>query len=179
MADEMAGDEMADEMSDDEMADEMTSDEMADEMADDEMSMNDVQSLITGRSDLTVLDAAIHAAGLDAALHDEGPFTVFAPTDEAFAAYLGEMGMTVDEVLADVDGLTRLLQHHVVAGNETADMVVSMTEMPFTTLAGTELPVTVDGDTVMVGEATVIETDLAADNGVVHIIDTVLTPPGG
>jgi uncharacterized surface protein with fasciclin (FAS1) repeats len=180
MADEMADDEMADdEMADDEMADEMADEEMADEMADDEMSMNDVMSVITGRDDLTVLDEAIHAADLQDTLHEGGPFTVFAPTDEAFAAYLGEMDMTADDVLADPDALTVLLQAHVVEGSDDAAMVMSMDGQTFTTLAGNELTVTVDGDTVMVGDGTIVEYDVLADNGVIHVIDTVLTPPAG
>jgi uncharacterized surface protein with fasciclin (FAS1) repeats len=178
--DEMADDEMADEMADDERADDdMADDEMADEMADDEMSMNDVMSVITGRDDLTVLDEAIHAADLQDALHEGGPFTVFAPTDEAFAAYLGEMDMTADDVLADPDALTVLLQAHVVEGSDDAAMVMSMDGQTFTTLAGNELTVTVDGDTVMVGDGTIVEYDVLADNGVIHVIDTVLTPPAG
>ena len=189
--DDMADDDMADdEMSDDDMADDdMAEDDMADDdMADDdmsdddmsdEMSMNDVMSRIVDRDDLSVLDDAIHAAGLQDALHDGGPFTVFAPTDEAFTAYLGEMGMTADDVFADTATLTTLLQAHVVEGSDDAAMVMEMDGQAFTTLAGNELAVTVDGDTVMVGDATVLEYDLTADNGVIHVIDTVLTPPAG
>ena len=177
---EMADDDMADdEMADDDMADdEMADDDMADdEMADDDMSMNDVMGLIMGRDDLTALDDAIHAAGLQDTLHDGGPFTIFAPNDDAFAAYLGEMGMTADDVFADTDALTVLLQAHVVEGADDAAMVMEMDGQDFTTLAGNELTLAVDGDTVMVGGATVVEYDVLADNGVIHVIDTVLTPP--
>ena len=179
MDDEMS-DDMDDEMSDDmddEMSDDMD-DEMSDDM-DDEMSMNDVMSRIIERDDLTVLDDAIHAAGLEDTLHTGGPFTVFAPTDEAFAAYLGEMGMTADDVFADVDALILLLQAHVVDGTDDAAMVMDMDGQSFTTLAGNDLTVTVDGDVVMVGDATIVEYDIVADNGVIHVIDTVLTPPAG
>jgi pentapeptide MXKDX repeat protein len=181
--DEMGDDEMADdEMADDEMADdEMADDEMADdEMADDEMAdMNDVMSVIIGRDDLTVLDDAIHAAGLNDTLHNDGPFTVFAPTNEAFAVYLGEMGMSAEDALADTETLTTLLQAHVVAGTDDSAMVMDMAGQSFTTLAGNELAIVVDGDVVMVGGATVTVYDLSASNGVIHIIDTVLTPPAG
>jgi uncharacterized surface protein with fasciclin (FAS1) repeats len=136
-------------------------------------------SLIVNRDDLTVLDEAIHAAGLNDVLHDDGPFTVFAPTDDAFAAYLGDMGTTAEDVLADVDALTVLLQAHVVAGTDDAAMVMGMDGQSFTTLAGNELAVAVDGESVMIGDAMIVEYDLLADNGVIHVIDTVLAPGAG
>jgi uncharacterized surface protein with fasciclin (FAS1) repeats len=177
--DEMADDEMADdEMADDEMADdEMADDEMSDDEMSDDMSMNDVMSIIVGRDDLTVLDEAIHAAGLQDTLHTGGPFTIFAPTDAAFAAYLGEMGMTAGDALADTAALTNLLLAHVVEGTDDAAMVMDMNGQSFTTLAGNDLTVSVDGDIVMVGDATIVEYDIVGDNGVIHVIDTVLTPP--
>jgi uncharacterized surface protein with fasciclin (FAS1) repeats len=148
-------------------------------MADDEMAdeMNDVMSLIVNRDDLSVLNDAIHATGLQDMFHNDGPFTVFAPTDAAFADYFGEMGMTADDLLGDVDALTALLQAHVVAGSDDSAMVMGMDGQSFTTLAGNELSVSVAGDTVTVGDATVLEYDVTADNGVIHVIDTVLTPP--
>ena len=184
--DDMADDDMADDdMADDDMADDdMADDDMADDdMSDDDMSdddmadMNDVMSVIIGREDLSVLDDAIHAAGLNDALHNDGQFTVFAPTNAAFEAYLGEMGMSAEDVLADTETLTALLQAHVVAGTDDSAMVMDMAGQSFTTLAGNELDIVVDGDVVMVGGATVTEYDLSASNGVVHVIDTVLTPP--
>ncbi len=187
---EMADDDMADDdMTDDDMTDDdMADDDMPttndrrhmtdDDMTDDDMAdMNDVMSVIIGREDLSVLDDAIHAAGLNDALHNDGPFTVFAPTDAAFEAYLGEMGMSAEDVLADTETLTALLQAHVVAGTDDSAMVMDMAGQSFTTLAGNELDIVVDGDVVMVGGATVIEYDLSASNGVIHVIDTVLTPP--
>ena len=151
-----------------------------DDMADDDMAdMNDVMSLILNRDDLSILDDAIHAAELNDTFHNDGPFTVFAPTNAAFEAYLGDMGMSVDDVLADTEALTALLQAHVIAGTDDSAMVMEMAGQSFTTLAGNELAVTVDGDTVSVGGATVTDYDLTADNGVIHVIDTVLTPPAG
>jgi pentapeptide MXKDX repeat protein len=180
--DSMAEDSMAeDSMSEDSMAeDSMSEDSMAeDSMAEDSMAEDaGVVSVITGRDDLSVLATAIQAAGLGEALHGEGPFTIFAPTDAAFEAYLGEMGMTAEDVLADTAGLTALLQAHVVAGDDDSSMVMSMAGESFTTLAGTPLAVTVDGDTTMVGNATIVEYDLAASNGTVHVIDAVLAPAG-
>jgi uncharacterized surface protein with fasciclin (FAS1) repeats len=150
-----------------------------DTMSADTMSEEtDVVSVIAGRDDLTTLVAAIETAGLGDALGGAGPFTIFAPTDAAFEAYFGEMGMTADDVLADAAGLTALLQGHVVAGNDDAAMVMDMADQSFTTLAGTSLAVTVDGDTTMVGNSTIVEYDLAAPNGVVHVIDSVLGPTG-
>ncbi|MEM9516647.1 MAG: fasciclin domain-containing protein, partial [Actinomycetota bacterium] len=179
--DDMSEDDMSeDDMSEDDMSeDDMSEDDMSeDDMSEDEMAEADgtVVDIAVARDDLTVLVAALQATGLDAALAEDGPFTIFAPTDEAFEAYLGEMGLTADDVLADVDGTAVLLQGHVVAVADDASMVASMTDTPFITLAGTELPVTVDGDTVTIGGATIIETDLFGTNGVIHIIDTVLEP---
>jgi uncharacterized surface protein with fasciclin (FAS1) repeats len=183
----MAEDEMTettDEMSDDEMTettDEMSEDEMSettDDMSDDEMATaeGDLLVIASGRDDLTILVAAVEAAGLTAALSSEGPFTIFAPNDEAFEDYLGEMGMTTEDALADTEFLSTLLQGHVVEAGDDSAMVAGMVDNPFVSLAGTELPVTVDGDTITIGGATIVEADIFATNGVIHVIDTVLAP---
>jgi uncharacterized surface protein with fasciclin (FAS1) repeats len=164
-------------MSDDEMTD--TTDAMSDdEMTDEEMAAADGDLLATAsaRDDLTTLVAAVEAAGLAAALSGEGPFTVFAPNDDAFEDYLGEMGMTAEDALADTEFLSTLLQGHVVEAGDDSAMVAGMVDNPFVTLAGTELPVTVDGDTITVGGATIVEADIFATNGVIHVIDSVLAP---
>jgi len=149
-----------------------------DEMTDEEMAAADGDLLTTAstRDDLTTLVAAVEAAGLAAALSGEGPFTVFAPNDDAFEDYLGEMGMTEEDALADTEFLSTLLQGHVVEAGDDSAMVAGMVDNPFVTLAGTELPVTVDGDTITVGGATIVEADIFATNGVIHVIDTVLAP---
>jgi pentapeptide MXKDX repeat protein len=180
-----------DEMSDDEMSDdEMSDDEMSDdEMSDDEMSDDDVRReeemaaadgdlvvVAAARDDLTTLVAAIEAAGLAATLAADGPFTIFAPNDEAFTDYLGEMGMTAEDALADTTFLSTLLQGHVVEAADDSGMVAGMVDNPFVSLAGTELPVTVDGDTITIGGAEIVEADIFATNGVIHVIDTVLDP---
>ena len=185
--DEMSDDEMSDdEMSDDEMTettddmsdDEMSDDEMSDDMSDEEMAAaeGDLVVVASGRDDLTTLVAAIEAAGLSAALTGEGPFTIFAPNDEAFEDYLGEMGMTAEDALADTVFLSTLLQGHVVEAGDDSAMVAGMVDNPFVSLAGTELPVTVDGDTITIGGAEIVEADIFATNGVIHVIDTVLAP---
>jgi len=117
------------------------------------------------------LVTAIRAAGLEETLSGEGPFTVFAPTDEAFAA-LPEG--TLDSLLQDPEALTRVLTYHVASGKYMAADVVNMTSIE--TLEGSELPVnTTDG--VKVGDANVTMTDIEASNGVIHVIDKVLIPP--
>jgi pentapeptide MXKDX repeat protein len=176
----MAEDEMSDdEMSDDEMSDdEMSDDEMSDDMSEEEMAAaeGDLVIVAAGRDDLTTLVAAIEAAGLVDTLANEGPFTIFAPNDEAFMDYLGEMGMTAEDALADTVFLSTLLQGHVVEAGDDSAMVAGMVDNPFVSLAGTELPVTVDGDTITIGGATIVEADIFATNGVIHVIDTVLAP---
>jgi len=171
----MSDDEMADdEMADDEMAD----DEMSDDMSDEEMAAaeGDLVVVASSRDDLTTLVAAIEAAGLAETLADDGPFTIFAPNDEAFMDYLGEMGMTAEDALADTTFLSTLLQGHVVEAADDSGMVAGMVDNPFVSLAGTELPVTVDGDMITIGGANIVEADVFATNGVIHVIDTVLEP---
>ena len=182
--DDMSDDEMSettDDMSEttDDMSDEeMAEGEMSDDMSDDEMAAaeGDLLVVASGRDDLTILVAAVDAAGLTGALTGEGPFTIFAPNDEAFESYLGEMGMTAEDALADTEFLSTLLQGHVVEAGDDSAMVAGMVDNPFVSLAGTELPVTVDGDTITIGGATIVEADIFATNGVIHVIDTVLAP---
>ena len=179
--DAMSDDAMSDdEMSDDEMSDdEMSDDEMSDdEMSEDEMAAaeGDILVVAGGRDDLSTLVAAIEASGLAGALSGDGPFTVFAPNDAAFEEYLGDMGMTIDAALADTTALSTLLQGHVVEAADDSSMVAGMVDNPFVSLAGTELPVTVDGDTITIGGAEIVEADIFATNGVIHVIDTVLAP---
>ena len=166
-------------MADDEMSDdEMSDDEMSDDMSDEEMAAADGDIVATAaeRDDLTTFVAAVEAAGLTGALSDDGPFTVFAPNDEAFEDYLGEMGMTAEDALADTTFLSTLLQGHVVEAADDSAMVAGMVDNPFVSLAGTELPVTVDDDTITIGGAEIVEADIFATNGVIHVIDSVLAP---
>lgn len=131
-----------------------------------------IVDVATADGRFVTLVTALEAAELVDTLASEGPFTVFAPTDQAFAA-LPEG--TLDDLLADVPALTDVLLYHVVSGTVVATDVVTLEAA--TTLQGEEAPITVDGDTVKIGEATVIVTDLEASNGIIHVIDTVLMPP--
>ncbi len=118
----------------------------------------------------TTLLAAAEAAGLVETLKGEGPFTVFAPTDEAFAA-LPEG--TVEGLLEDTDALTAILTYHVVPG---AVMSGDLSDgMMAETVNGASIEVGV-GDMVTVDGATVTAADIEASNGVIHVIDTVLMP---
>jgi uncharacterized surface protein with fasciclin (FAS1) repeats len=120
----------------------------------------------------TTLVAALQAADLVDTLNGEGPFTVFAPTDDAFAA-LPEG--TVDALLADIPTLTNILLYHVVPGKVLAADVVNLPSAD--TVLGEAVKITVDGGTVKVNDAQVIITDIEASNGVIHVIDAVLLPP--
>jgi len=123
------------------------------------------------------LVAAVDAAGLVETLSGEGPFTVFAPTDEAFAAALEALGLTADELLADTELLTAVLTYHVIPGEVPAADVLTLDGQSVATVNGAEVTVTIDGETVMVNDATVSAVDVAASNGVIHVIDSVLLPP--
>jgi len=119
----------------------------------------------------TTLAAALTQAGLVDALQGEGPFTVFAPTDEAFAAVPKE---TLDALLADKEALTSVLTYHVVSGNVASG---DITPGPIATLAGPTLELALAGGGVTVNGAKVVAADVAASNGVIHVIDQVLLPP--
>ena len=114
------------------------------------------------------LVGAVEDAGLTEALSGEGPFTVFAPTDEAFADVEG-----LDEI--DNETLAEILKYHVAAGAIMASDVVNMTAIP--TLQGGNLTVEVTEEGVTVDGANVTATDIVCSNGVIHVIDAVLIPP--
>jgi len=134
-----------------------------------QMSKNIVETAREAGSFTTLL-AAVDAAGLGDTLASGGPFTVFAPTDEAFAK-LPEG--TVESLLADPSKLTDVLTYHVVHGRMTAADAVQLDAAP--TVQGGVLPIAVDGG-VHVGDATVVRADIEAENGVIHVIDRVLLP---
>jgi uncharacterized surface protein with fasciclin (FAS1) repeats len=136
-----------------------------------------IVDVATAAGDFNTLVAAVEAAGLTETLSGPGPFTVFAPTDEAFAAALEALGMTADELLADTETLTSILTYHVIAGEVPSTDVVTMDGQSVATVNGAEIKVTVDGDSVMVNDATVTAVDIAASNGIIHVIDSVLLPP--
>lgn len=120
----------------------------------------------------TTLVAAVQAAGLVETLSGEGPFTVFAPTDDAFAK-LPEG--TVEALLADIPALTDILLYHVVPGKVMAADVVGLESAD--TVLGKPVSIKVDMGNVYINEAQVIITDIEASNGVIHVIDAVLLPP--
>ena len=129
-----------------------------------------------GLPQFSILVEAVVAAGLVDALSATGPFTVFAPTNEAFAALLAELGVTKDELLADTALLTRVLTYHVVPARVLrADVPVGA---PVTTLQGGTL--TVDASLAITDargrSANIVATDVFASNGVIHVVDRVILP---
>ena len=119
----------------------------------------------------TTLLTAIETAGLTETLATGGPFTVFAPTDEAFAA-IPEADLAA--ILADNDTLTSILTYHVVDGAVMSAQVVELDSA--TTLQGSDVEITVTDSGVMVDGANVVTVDVEAGNGVIHVIDAVITP---
>jgi len=117
------------------------------------------------------LAQALTAAGLVDTLKGPGPFTVFAPTDEAFAKLPAG---TLDALLADKDKLKAVLLYHVVSGKVTAADVVKLTSAK--TVQGSAVSISAAGGTVKVNDATVTTTDVMASNGVIHVIDKVILP---
>lgn len=132
-----------------------------------------IVDVAAGNADFETLVAAVKAAGLVETLSGEGPFTVFAPTDAAFAKLPAG---TVENLLKpeNKDKLVALLTYHVVAGKVLAADVVGLDNA--TTVNGAVADITVTGTTVKVDEATVTATDIKASNGVIHVIDTVIMP---
>jgi uncharacterized surface protein with fasciclin (FAS1) repeats len=130
-----------------------------------------IVDIASENSDFSTLVAAVKAAGLVETLSGEGPFTVFAPTNEAFAKLPAG---TVEALLKDKEKLTKILTYHVVAGKVMAKDVVGLTSAK--TVEGSDLTVKVDNGKVMINNANVTTTDIEASNGVIHVIDTVLMP---
>lgn len=139
-------------------------------LAGDKAPAKDIVDTAVSAGSFNTLVAAVQAAGLVDTLKSDGPFTVFAPNDEAFAK-LPEG--TVEALLKDKEKLTQILTYHVVAGKKTAEDVVSTHSL--TSVQGQDLHVdTKDG--VRIGNASVLATDVLTSNGVIHVIDTVLLP---
>ena len=140
-----------------------------------------VVDIATSSEDFSTLVTALDTAGLVETLQGEGPFTVFAPTNEAFEALLSELGVTAEELLARED-LADILTYHVVPDELLADDVLAAVEedggtAEVETVNGATLSVALDGENVVINDsATVTTTDLTAGNGVVHVIDAVLVP---
>ncbi len=138
----------------------------------EEMMKPSIAEIASGDERFETLVAALDAAGLVETLSDEGAFTVFAPTDDAFAK-LPEG--TVEALLEDIPALKDILLYHVVDGVVMAEDVVKISSG--TALNNKDFMVKVDMGKVYINDAEVIITDIEASNGVIHVIDTVILPP--
>jgi uncharacterized surface protein with fasciclin (FAS1) repeats len=132
----------------------------------------DIVETAVAAGSFKTLVTAVQAAGLVETLKGKGPFTVFAPTDEAFAKLPAG---TVEGLLKDTAKLKAILLYHVVPGKVLAADVVKLKEAK--TAEGSTAPIMVMGNQVMVGNAHVVKADIATSNGVIHVIDTVILPP--
>jgi uncharacterized surface protein with fasciclin (FAS1) repeats len=136
----------------------------------------DIVDTAASAGSFTTLVAAVQAAGLAETLKGEGPFTVFAPTDDAFAKLPAG---TVDNLLKpeNREQLQQILTYHVVPGKVmSSDLQGKSTTAA--TVEGSEVEIDASGSAVMVEGATVTQADIAASNGVIHVIDTVIMPEG-
>ena len=133
----------------------------------------DIVETAVAAGQFTTLAKALTAAGLIETLKGPGPFTVFAPTDEAFAKV---PAAALEKLLADPAALKQVLTYHVVAGKV---MAADVKPGPVQTVAGVPARVRVANGKVMINNATVVKTDIGASNGVIHVIDTVIMPPPG
>ncbi|MDX2161116.1 MAG: fasciclin domain-containing protein [bacterium] len=140
-----------------------------------------VASTSADPAEFTILLAAVQAADpavLELLSNADASVTVFAPTDAAFAAAFEALGVTAEDVLADPVALTDILLYHVVPGEFNAEAVVALDgALLGTALYETALTVSLDGETVRINNAAVVAADVAASNGIVHVIDGVLLPP--
>jgi uncharacterized surface protein with fasciclin (FAS1) repeats len=132
--------------------------------------MSDIVDTAINAGTFNTLVTAITTAGLDTALKGPGPFTVFAPTDEAFSKLPSG---TVESLLEDILQLRKVLEYHVVSGKFMAADVVKLDST--TTTEGSTVKIDASNG-VKLNDATVVTPDVEADNGVIHVIDTVLIP---
>ncbi len=141
--------------------------------ADAGLAKKDIVDTAIAAGSFNTLATALQAAGLADTLKGKGPFTVFAPTDDAFSKL--PTG-TVESLLKpeNKDKLRAILLYHVVSGDVTAAQVVKLSSAK--TVNGQDLKISVNNGTVMVNDATIVKADVVASNGVIHVIDTVLLP---
>ena len=137
------------------------------------MEEQNIVAVAAGNEDFSTLVAAVKAADLADVLSGDGPYTVFAPTNEAFAK-LPEGTVEMLLLPENKDKLVAILTYHVVAGKVTAAEVIELSEV--TTVQGGKATIKVTGSAVTIDGANVTMTDLEASNGVVHVIDTVIIP---
>ncbi len=135
--------------------------------------MHDIIDTAVAAGKFNTLAAAVTAAGLVGTFKGAGPFTVFAPTDEAFANLPAG---TVEALLADIPKLTAILTYHVVAGKVMASDVVSLNGKSATTVNGADVAIRTDDGVKLNGSVNVITTDIECINGVIHIVDAVILP---
>lgn len=131
----------------------------------------DIVETARAAGSFNTLLTALEAAGLVDVLKGEGPFTVFAPTDEAFANVPADQ---LNALLADKEALTAVLLYHVVPGAVQSSQVVNLTSA--TTVNGQDVTIAVNDGTVMVDGASVTSVDIEASNGIIHVIDAVILP---
>jgi transforming growth factor-beta-induced protein len=145
-------------------------------MAQDDAGEKTIVEIAAGDENFETLVAAVTAADLAETLSGEGPFTVFAPTNDAFEAAFEALGIEAADLLADTDTLTDILLYHVVEGEAYAEDVVGLDAV--TTIQGAEISISVTDDGVFLNDdIQVVMTDIQASNGVIHVIDGVLLPP--
>jgi transforming growth factor-beta-induced protein len=138
------------------------------------MAKKSITEIAAGNPDFSTLVSLLKATGLDKTLAGDGSFTVFAPTNAAFAKV---PKATLDALAANKDQLTQVLLYHVVPGKVLSGDVVKLNGKMVKTVQGAEAKVTVMGGKVMVDAATVTAVDIDASNGVIHVIDSVILPP--
>ena len=138
----------------------------------DHHQAKDIVDTAVAAGSFGTLATALQAAGLVETLKGKGPFTVFAPTDEAFKKLPAG---TLEKLLADKAQLTKVLTYHVVAGKVMAADVVKLTSAK--TVEGSDVKIAVANGAVKVNGANVVKTDVVASNGVIHVIDSVILPP--
>ena len=135
--------------------------------------MHDIIDTAVAAGSFKTLAAALTAANLVGTLKGAGPFTVFAPTDEAFAKLPAG---TVESLLKDIPKLSAILTYHVVAGKVMAADVMTMDAQSAKTVNGATLAISTKDGVKLNGSSTVMKTDIACTNGVIHVIDSVLLP---
>lgn len=138
------------------------------------MQKEDIVDVAVGNDNFSTLVAALKAADLVGALQGDGPFTVFAPTNDAFAKLPKE---TLNELLKPENkaDLQAVLTYHVVSGKVDAKTAMGLSEAP--SLQGEKIAISLDGSNVMINQAKVVMADVNASNGIIHVIDTVILPP--
>lgn len=137
----------------------------------EDKKLSDIVDTAVASGKFNTLVAAVKAAGLVETLKGDGPFTVFAPTDEAFAKIPKDK---LEALLKDKEQLTAILTYHVVPGQVLAADVVKLDSAK--TVQGSKVAITSSGGTVKVDNAKVIKTDIRCANGVIHVIDAVILP---